>query len=330
MAHATRILLVHQRRSRFVRADSEILGTAFTVRELRVASPVWPPPWTIATAVARTDLIFCWFASWHAVLPLAFARVLRRPSIVVVGGYDVAAVPEIAYGNQRGGARTHVARWVMRSATRVCAFSSFARDEAQRNAGIPSDRIATIPLGVEGADADVALPRERLVMTVADVDRSNFRRKGLDRFARASREMPEISFVLVGSIRDDSADELKRIGGPNLKLLGRVSDDELADLYRRASAYLQLSLHEGFGLAVAEAMSAGCVPVVTRAGALPEVVGDAGEYVDDPTPTAVAAAVHRATADPERGWAAGARIRSEFPLSRRRDALVALVGSMLR
>ena len=43
-------------------------------------------------------------------------------------------------------------------------------------------------------------------------------------------------------------------------------ESELTTLYAEDSVYVQPSLHEGFGLSVAEAMSAGCVPVVTSAG----------------------------------------------------------------
>ena len=61
---------------------------------------------------------------------------------------------------------------------------------------------------------------------------------------------------------------------------GRVSERELAILYKGARLYVQPSLTEGFGLPVLEAMSVG-VPVVSSAGgALPEVVGEAGVIVE--------------------------------------------------
>ena len=65
-----------------------------------------------------------------------------------------------------------------------------------------------------------------------------------------------------------------------MEFTGWLSDEELQDLYRRASVYVQASRHEGFGLAVAEAMLAGCVPVVMNVTAMPEVVGDAGVLID--------------------------------------------------
>ncbi len=328
---ARRILFVYVRGSTFVRTDVEILRTAFRVDEMRAASPLRPPPWVVAAAAASADLVFCWFASWHALLPLAVARATGRPSVVVVGGYDVAAMPEIAYGHQRGGLRKIAARSAMRSATRICAFSHAAKAEAERNAGVPPERVSMIHLGLATlGNEDVSTERAPLLLTVADVNRSNVRRKGLDRFARASRALPDHAFVLVGAIEDrDAAADLTRLGGPNLQLAGRLENDELTALRRRASAYLQLSMHEGFGLAVAEAMLAGCVPVVTRVGALSEVVGDAGEYVDDPSPDEVAAAVRRATAHPGLRRAAADRIRSEFPLAKRRERLLDLVHTLL-
>ena len=44
--------------------------------------------------------------------------------------------------------------------------------------------------------------------------------------------------------------------------------------------YCQLSYRESFGVALLEAMALGCIPVVTKNGALPEVVGDVGFYVE--------------------------------------------------
>ena len=80
------------------------------------------------------------------------------------------------------------------------------------------------------------------------------------------------------------------------------------------SVYVQASRHEGFGLAVAEAMLAGCVPVVMNVTAMPEVVGDAGVLIDSQDPEAVAAAVRRALElGPDAGRRARERILDRVP-----------------
>ena len=66
----------------------------------------------------------------------------------------------------------------------------------------------------------------------------------------------------------------------HIEFTGFVTDDELLGWYQRAKVYCQLSYYESFGMAAAEAMLCECVPVVTRKGALPEVVGETGFYVE--------------------------------------------------
>ncbi len=63
---------------------------------------------------------------------------------------------------------------------------------------------------------------------------------------------------------------------PFIRAAGYVSDAELATLYKRATALVFPSRYEGFGLPVAEAMSAGGRVICANASSLPEVVGDAG------------------------------------------------------
>src|SRR5205823_11695232 len=104
----------------------------------------------------------------------------------------------------------------------------------------------------------------------------NLLRKGLLPFVQASAYCPAVRFVVVGRACDDSIATLRRLAGPNVEFAGFLPDAGLAALYARAAVYVQASLHEGFGLSVAEAMSAGCVPGVSRAGAAPPVVGDGG------------------------------------------------------
>ena len=62
--------------------------------------------------------------------------------------------------------------------------------------------------------------------------------------------------------------------------LSRVTDAQLAALYRRAEIFVYPSLYEGFGFPPLEAMSLGCPVLVSRGSALPEICGDAAFYFD--------------------------------------------------
>jgi glycosyltransferase involved in cell wall biosynthesis len=66
---------------------------------------------------------------------------------------------------------------------------------------------------------------------------------------------------------------------PNVRHVGRVSDDDLASLYQYALCLVFPSLTEGFGLPVLEAMALGCPVISSDAASLPEVCGDAALYV---------------------------------------------------
>jgi glycosyltransferase involved in cell wall biosynthesis len=68
---------------------------------------------------------------------------------------------------------------------------------------------------------------------------------------------------------------------PGARLLGRVSDEELADLYAAAGCLVFPSRYEGFGLPCLEAMACGCPVAAFRNSSVPEVIGDAGVLVDD-------------------------------------------------
>jgi len=80
---------------------------------------------------------------------------------------------------------------------------------------------------------------------------------------------------------------------------GRLSTEELVRCYSAAEIAVTASVYEGFGLPCAEAMSCGTPVIATRAGALPEVVGNgsAGILVPPQDPAALAAAIKRLLAD---------------------------------
>ena len=321
-----RILFIHNALTEFVRLDLEELRKHYEVTEHYEKSRYINPA-TLWKQVQEHDLVFGWFASWHTFLPLLMASITHKPSVLIVGGYDVAKMPEIGYGHQRGGLKKWVSRRTMRFANRLTTISLYSRDEAIRNAAIPKDQVSATYLGVP--DQFGCLPQEpraRMALTVGNVDRDNLQRKGHEPFVRAAALLPDVNFVLIGNWKDDAIEHLRSIATPNVTFAGRVSNDALLDYYRRAAVYVQPSLHEGFGLSVAEAMLAGCVPVTTGAGALAEVTGECGLRLSSAEPAEIARGVQTALAFPDAARAAiRARILEEFPMSRRREQLRQLV-----
>jgi L-malate glycosyltransferase len=138
----------------------------------------------------------------------------------------------------------------------------------------------------------------------------------IEAFARFRRRRPEARLVLVGtSLNPEFEAELRRMAdqlapGAVAFDTGGISRAQLVERYRAADAFLCLSEHEGFGIPLLEAFHFG-VPVIARdAGAVGEVVGDAGILLGDRDSVAVAAELLSAvSSDPElrdelrrRGW----------------------------
>jgi glycosyltransferase involved in cell wall biosynthesis len=324
------ILFIHNSLVKFVQTDLQILQSRFPVRELALATHRLPLG-RIWQAVRESRLVFGWFASWHTFFPLLFARWLGKPSILVIGGYDVACSPEIGYGHQRRGLPKLISRACMHLAGQLTTFSHYSQAEAEHNAGIPPGRVQVIYLGLQDRFGSLPLkPIPPTILTVGNVEKDNLLRKGHLAFAQASLLLPENPFVIAGRIKDRAGDQLIQAGGPNLRLAGWLSEAELNQHYLQASVYVQASSHEGFGLSLAEAMLAGCLPVVTRIGALPEVVGETGVYIDSPTPDALAEGIRQALELPSEARAqARKKILDDFPLEKRRQALIDLVEKHL-
>lgn len=325
-----KIFFLHSGNESFVKLDLNLLQNSFVVHDYYARRKFPMDMLNLCRAVNNAEVVYCWFASWNSFWGLILAKILRKPSILVIGGYDIASLPEANYGHQRGGLGKWVSRCAIKLATVVFTNSEYSKKEAELNAGVPQDRVQVIYHGVPDPYGQLPiLPRKQIALTVGKVDRPNLKRKGLEPFVRAAANLPDVQFILVGEWSDNSIEYLRSIASENVLFTGRLSDNELVAQYHQASVYVQASLHEGFGLSVAEAMLAGCIPVTTRAGALPEVVGECGFYCDSPDPAEIARVVKLAlTASMTMREHARKRITEHFSMQKRGQLLEGLIRSV--
>jgi len=142
--------------------------------------------------------------------------------------------------------------------------------------------------------------------------------------ALVARRGPRFQVVVTGPDTPDLRRDLglaARLGlNRYVSTPGVLADDDLAALYRLATAVPVLSHSEGFGFPVLEAMASGTPVVVPRASAQAELAGDAGLVVDADDAEAVADALERAHAGrEERRWTLVARA-AEFSWERSAEA----------
>ncbi|MBI2683951.1 MAG: glycosyltransferase family 4 protein [Actinobacteria bacterium] len=219
----------------------------------------------------------------------------------------------------------------IRRADHLVAVSETLRTDLVAAFGIPEERISVVLPSSEpecsprpGAAARVA-ERHGLTnycLAVADISP----RKNLAALADAVRRVGGgLELAVAGAPGHRGREILASMG---CRALGRVTSDDLADLYTAARVCCQPSLYEAFGLPVLEALACGAPLVVANRGAMPEIVGDAAlvaEPTVDALAEAISAALEPATADRLR-LAAPTRAAT-FSVSRTGKAAWAAVAS---
>lgn len=120
-----------------------------------------------------------------------------------------------------------------------------------------------------------------------------------------------------------------RAGTLPLQLAGYVPDQELPALLSHSLALLFPSRYEGFGIPALEAMAAGTPVVCSRRAALPEVVGEAGLFLDDLQVDAVLGVIEKLAGSSElreQTIGAGRRRAAEFTWDRCASRLLSALG----
>lgn len=195
-------------------------------------------------------------------------------------------------------------RFVIRRLDRIITSSREGIDELVRSFGVKKERISVV---YNGMDVDTFRNTgekrdERMILFVGNTEDH---KKGIMYLLEALAGLPpdvHLTIVDEGPPLKKNAAELIRRAGVESRVVftGKVDQGVLVGLYSRAMVLVMSSLYEGFGLPAAEAMACGTPVVVTRAGALPEVVDDScGIIVDPGNAGALTDAILQLLDDPE-------------------------------
>lgn len=175
-------------------------------------------------------------------------------------------------------------RWLLRSADALVTVSHNSQRDLQRLLRLTQPIYVCYP-GVSPSER-TQTKQENYLLTVGRPDpHKNF--AGLIRAYAALRVelRARHPLYLVGPEDPRYTPDLKKLVwelglDAQVRFLGAVSSEELETLYQNAFAFALLSLYEGFGLPPLEAMGYGVPVLAARAGAMPEVLGEACEWAD--------------------------------------------------
>lgn len=274
------------------------LDERFTWRTISAADP-W---WHLLTARAANRACDV-FLSSNSYLTLWF---LRIPAVPIV--YDLVAFDPSMHANRRS---TIIERLTLGPAVRrSAAFLAISRATADAlGARFPASVPRTVVAHLGAAPTDTgeltaaeaaALPAAGFVLAVGTLEP----RKNLPWLVAAYSALEDElqarhPLVVVGALGWETGPTLTALQslGERCTMLGFVSDAALSELYRRCAVFCYPSLGEGYGLPVVEAMAAGAPVITSNVSSLPEVGGDAAEYVDPGEVASITAGLRRVLGD---------------------------------
>jgi glycosyltransferase involved in cell wall biosynthesis len=271
-------------RRRFVLYTPEPLPLSFPTGtvDLRVVGAgrgTWWEQTHLRRAVSR-DSLDAFFAPAYTA-PLG----ITVPLAVTI--HDISFVAHPEWFRAREGFRR---RWLTRRAAHAAALvftdSQFSRTELETRLRVDTSRIVVIPPGVTDrrGRSHAEAVREPVVLFVGSL----FNRRRLPdlvaAFALATQDLPAARLIIVGGDRTWPPQDLAAVAAAHgvqsrTEFRRYAAENELVDLYGRASVFAFLSEYEGFGMTPLEALTAGVPPVVLDTAVAREVYGDAAIFV---------------------------------------------------
>ncbi len=305
--------------------------------------------------IYKYSLVYIWFADYHSFLPVLFAKIFGKKSIICAGGYEATYVPEVNCGvfTDESIAK-RIRRFAVIFSLKNCSYI-LPVDETlieHVNNYVNSDKPGSQPLrdGIKTFIPDIKTPfetvppgydgnlfknndsirKENSVISAGlIINEYEFKRKGFDLLVECAPRMKDTKFVLIG-LNDEYMDKIQSLRIENIEPYGIVSYEKLIEQYSKAKVYAQLSLFEGLPSAICEAMCCECVPVGSNVNGIPKIIDGTGYLVYNRNLDEIMSVLEKGLEAPkEMGFEARNQILKRFPLSKRRDSVLAITNKLI-
>lgn len=270
----------------------------------------------------KSEFVFCMFAGYHTLWPVIMGKLFKKPVFIVVGGIDGVCFPEVNYGNFTKFFLRIITTYSFKNCTHLLPISEYLEYNEYQYTPVkkPLQGIRSLvpslktPVTVvyNGFKTDLWFSEKKerpinsflaIAFNIGDPVRSMI--KGFDIIIDVATLVPEAEITVIGF----SSKGFKQKIPDNVKILPPVEHHKLREIYNKHRFFLQLSMSEGFGNTLAEAMLCECIPIGSSAGAIPMIIADYGYILKEKNPAMLASLFHKAMSENNEIMAKNARNR---------------------
>lgn len=294
------VLLLYSNYSTFVEKDEIILKKKFNVVKYQFESGKNLFQMTVQLLkqlyftllnINKIDFVYSWFSDFYSLIPFLLAKLFKKKTYVVVGGFDAASIPELNYGlfhkkntRQFFGVLTYkLSDYILPVDESLIKSINYYFNSEGVKVGVKNyvpnlnAKIKVIPTDFDynyWKKEDVKKEKSVIAYGYAP-NMQKFIGKGNDLLIEAAKEMPDTTFNIYG-LSNLMLNYASKSTPKNVKLHGNLNKENIIKELSKHKVYALFSMSEGMPNSLCEAMLCECISVGSNVGGIKNIIGDCG------------------------------------------------------